>query len=42
MKRFASFSTVHSHAKSIYRKLDSPSRDDALEQARALGLIESG
>jgi LuxR family maltose regulon positive regulatory protein len=41
-KLFVSFSTVHSHAKSIYRKLDSSSRDDALEQARALGLIESG
>jgi LuxR family maltose regulon positive regulatory protein len=41
-KLFLSFSTIHSHTKSIYRKLDSTSRDAALEQARGLGLIASG
>ncbi|MET1008801.1 MAG: LuxR C-terminal-related transcriptional regulator, partial [Gaiellaceae bacterium] len=37
-----SYSTVHSHTKSIYRKLDCSSRDDVLERARELGLIASG
>jgi DNA-binding CsgD family transcriptional regulator len=38
---FVSYSTVHSHTKSIYRKLDGTSRDEVLEQARELGLIAS-
>jgi LuxR family maltose regulon positive regulatory protein len=38
-KLFLSYSTVHSHTKSIYRKLDSSSRDKVLERARELGLI---
>ena len=38
---FVSYSTVHSHTKSIYRKLDGTSRDQVLEQARELGLIAS-
>jgi LuxR family maltose regulon positive regulatory protein len=37
-----SYSTVHSHTKSIYRKLDCSSRNDVLERARELGLIASG
>jgi LuxR family maltose regulon positive regulatory protein len=36
---FLSFSTVHSHTKSIYRKLGCSSRDEVLERARGLGLI---
>jgi LuxR family transcriptional regulator, maltose regulon positive regulatory protein len=36
---FLSFSTIHSHTKSIYRKLDGTSRDEVLERARDLGLI---
>jgi LuxR family maltose regulon positive regulatory protein len=39
---FLSYSTVHSHTKAIYRKLDGSSRDEVLEQARELGLIGSG
>lgn len=39
---FVSYSTIHSHTKSIYRKLDSASRDEVLERARDLGLIASG
>ncbi|MGZ6268310.1 MAG: LuxR C-terminal-related transcriptional regulator, partial [Candidatus Limnocylindrales bacterium] len=38
---FLSYSTIHSHAKSIYRKLDRASRDKVLERARGLGLITS-
>jgi LuxR family maltose regulon positive regulatory protein len=38
---FVSYSTVHSHTKSIYRKLDGASRDEVLEHARGLGLIAS-
>ena len=38
---FVSYSTIHSHTKSIYRKLDGTSRDEVLEQARELGLIAS-
>ena len=38
---FLSYSTIHSHAKSIYRKLDGGSRDAVLERARELGLITS-
>ena len=38
---FVSYSTVHSHTKSIYRKLDGASRDEVLERARILGLIAS-
>ena len=36
---FLSYSTVHSHTKSIYRKLDGASRDDVVERARGLGLL---
>jgi LuxR family maltose regulon positive regulatory protein len=39
---FVSYSTVHSHTKAIYRKLDGGSRDEVLERARGLGLIASG
>ena len=39
---FLSYSTVHSHTKSIYHKLDGTSRGDVVERARELGLIESG
>jgi LuxR family transcriptional regulator, maltose regulon positive regulatory protein len=39
---FVSYSTIHSHTKSIYRKLDGTSRDEVLERARGLGLIASG
>jgi LuxR family maltose regulon positive regulatory protein len=38
---FVSYSTIHSHTKSIYRKLDGTSRDEVLDQARELGLIAS-
>ena len=38
---YLSYSTVHSHTKSIYRKLDGASRDEVLERARELGLIAS-
>ncbi|MDA0166028.1 LuxR C-terminal-related transcriptional regulator [Solirubrobacter ginsenosidimutans] len=38
---FVSYSTIHSHTKSIYRKLDGTSRDQVLDHARDLGLIES-
>jgi LuxR family maltose regulon positive regulatory protein len=41
-KLFLSYSTVHSHTKSIYRKLDASSRDDVLERARGMGLVPSG
>ena len=36
---FLSFNTVHSHVKSIYRKLGVSSRADALAQARAQQLL---
>jgi LuxR family maltose regulon positive regulatory protein len=36
---FVSRSTIHSHTKSIYFKLGSSSRDQAVAQARELGLI---
>ena len=39
---FLSYSTVHSHTKSIYHKLAGTSRGDVVERARELGLIESG
>jgi LuxR family maltose regulon positive regulatory protein len=39
---FLSYSTIHSHTKSIYRKLDSNSRKKVLERARELGLIGPG
>ena len=34
-----SLNTVKSHAHSIYRKLNVDSRDQAVERARALGLL---
>ena len=34
---FVSHSTVHSHAKSIYRKLGASTRSEALARARAVG-----
>jgi LuxR family maltose regulon positive regulatory protein len=37
---FVSHSTVHSHVRSIYRKLDVSSRAEALERARAAGFLE--
>jgi LuxR family maltose regulon positive regulatory protein len=40
-KLFLSYSTIHSHTKSIYRKLGGSSRDEVVEQARELGLIAS-
>jgi LuxR family transcriptional regulator, maltose regulon positive regulatory protein len=36
---FISLNTVKSHARSIYRKLNVDARDEAVEQARALGLL---
>ena len=39
---FVSHSTIHSHTKAIYRKLDGATRDEVLERARGLGLIASG
>jgi LuxR family maltose regulon positive regulatory protein len=40
-KLYLSYSTIHSHTKAIYRKLDGASRDQVLERARGLGLIAS-
>jgi len=37
---FVSYNTIHSHLRSIYRKLDVPSRDAAVDRARDLGLIK--
>jgi LuxR family maltose regulon positive regulatory protein len=39
---FVSYSTIHSHTKSIYRKLNGASRDEVLDRARERGLIASG
>jgi LuxR family transcriptional regulator, maltose regulon positive regulatory protein len=36
---FISLNTVKSHARSIYRKLNVDARDEAVERARALGLL---
>ena len=36
---FLSFNTIHSHARSIYRKLDASSRAEAILRARERGLI---
>jgi ATP/maltotriose-dependent transcriptional regulator MalT len=36
---YLSHNTVHSHTKSIYRKLAASSRSEALDNARAIGLI---
>jgi LuxR family maltose regulon positive regulatory protein len=38
---FLSYSTVHSHTKSIYRKLGASSRDAVLERAREMDLLAS-
>ena len=40
-KLFLSYSTIHSHTKAIYRKLDGSSRDEVLKRARELGVIAS-
>jgi LuxR family maltose regulon positive regulatory protein len=37
---FVSFNTVHTHVRTIYRKLHVGSRTEAFERARALGLLE--
>ena len=39
LKLFLSYNTIHSHTKSIYRKLGASSRDDAIARARELALI---
>ena len=39
---FVSYSTIHSHTKSIRRKLGGATRDEVLERARGLGLIAPG
>jgi LuxR family maltose regulon positive regulatory protein len=36
---FVSLNTVKSHTRSIYRKLDADTRDDAVARARAIGLL---
>ena len=36
---YLSYNTIHSHTRSIYRKLGATSRQDALERARELALI---
>jgi LuxR family transcriptional regulator, maltose regulon positive regulatory protein len=36
---FLSYNTIHSHARSIYRKLGASSREEAIAQARGRGLI---
>lgn len=37
---FVSYNTVHSHVKSVYRKLGAKSREDAVARARTHGLLE--
>ena len=39
---FVSLNTVKTHLRSIYRKLDASSRADAVQRARALGLLPRG
>jgi LuxR family maltose regulon positive regulatory protein len=39
---YVAYSTVHSHTKSIYRKLDAGSREKALNQAEESGLLGPG
>jgi LuxR family maltose regulon positive regulatory protein len=39
---FVSLNTVKTHLRSIYRKLDASNRADAVQRARALGLLPSG
>jgi LuxR family transcriptional regulator, maltose regulon positive regulatory protein len=39
---FVSVNTLKTHLKQIYRKLDVASRRDAVERARAMGLIAPG
>jgi LuxR family transcriptional regulator, maltose regulon positive regulatory protein len=36
---YLSHSTIHSHTKSIYRKLEVSSRAEAIRRARELGLL---
>jgi LuxR family maltose regulon positive regulatory protein len=37
---FVSYNTVHSHVRSIYRKLDAHSLPEAVARARQLGLLD--
>ena len=37
---FLSLNTVKTHSRSIYRKLDASSRQEAVERGRELGLLE--
>ncbi len=39
---FVSLNTVKTHLRSIYRKLDASNRADAVQRARALGLLPNG
>ena len=39
---FVSHSTVHSHTKSIYRKLGASTRSEALKRAAAIGVFRDG
>jgi LuxR family transcriptional regulator, maltose regulon positive regulatory protein len=39
---YLSHNTIHSHTRSIYRKLGVSSRTDAVRQAKALGLLKDG
>jgi LuxR family maltose regulon positive regulatory protein len=39
---FVSYNTVHSHVRSIYRKLDAHSLPEAVARARQLGLMDDG
>jgi LuxR family maltose regulon positive regulatory protein len=41
-KLFLSVNTVKTHARSLYRKLDASSREEAVAHAAALGLLEAG
>ena len=37
---FVSYNTVHSHVRSIYRKLDAHTLSEAVGRARELGLLD--
>ena len=36
---FLSYNTIHSHTRSIYRKLEASSREEAIAEAREQGLL---